>query len=270
MTTDAVLITETNELSATPTPEPRKRGRKKSNIDSTVKIELDRATDRTRCSRYRARQRGERESLQQQVKALTEELTTRQQAENMSKELSTSTWKTIAQRELATRLIAETQQRQMCEAVETRAAFIRGFQEMIQLQDKVGNFVQRKKIRVEPSDAAFYKAFCKIWTLSTPRLIHASYQQEDRMVLVWQSIIEGEGMFTGMRAGETGWDVLAPSTDSTKPGTVLRICISHSPMQLGGETTLESMVKQFTGMILEMVAEDGVEIMKKFEKLHIC
>ncbi|KAG2801293.1 hypothetical protein PC129_g19202 [Phytophthora cactorum] len=47
----------------------------------------------------------------------------------------------------------------MCEAVETRAAFIRGFQEMIQLQDKVGNFVQRKKIRVEPSDAAFYKAF---------------------------------------------------------------------------------------------------------------
>ncbi|KAG3054088.1 hypothetical protein PI124_g16834 [Phytophthora idaei] len=41
-------------------------------------------------------------------------------------------------------------------------------------------------------------------------------------------------------------------------------------MQLGGVTTLESMVKQFTGMILEMVAEDGVEIMKKFEKLHTC
>ncbi|KAG2787799.1 hypothetical protein PC116_g22317 [Phytophthora cactorum] len=37
-----------------------------------------------------------------------------------------------------------------------------------------------------------------------------------------------------------------------------------------GDTTLESMVKQFTGMILEMVAEDGVEIMKNFEKLHIC
>ncbi|KAG2787402.1 hypothetical protein Pcac1_g3288 [Phytophthora cactorum] len=82
MTTDAVLITEveafltsswelpalpaseavsdaigdeTSELSATPTPEPRKRGQKKSNIDSTVKIELDRAKDRTRCSRYRAR-----------------------------------------------------------------------------------------------------------------------------------------------------------------------------------------------------------------------
>ncbi|RAW23571.1 hypothetical protein PC110_g19993 [Phytophthora cactorum] len=152
MTTDAVLITEveafltsswelpalpaseavsdaigdeTSELSATPTPEPRKRGQKKSNIDSTVKIELDRAKDRTRCSRSCPR----------------------------------PTWKTIAQRELATRLIAEEQQRQMCEAVETRAAFIRGFQEMIQLQDKVGNFVQRKKIRVEPSDAAFYKAF---------------------------------------------------------------------------------------------------------------
>ncbi|KAG3156463.1 hypothetical protein PI126_g8756 [Phytophthora idaei] len=220
----------------------------------------------------------------------------------MSKELSTSTWKTIAQRELATRLIAEEQQRQMCEAVETRVAFIRGFQEMIQLQDKVGNFVQRKKTRVEPSDAAFYKEFlqdvdaiyaqtdtvlrtcgqelagednvdsnglwkedsktgfflftdntfmpsdfketCRIlWDagqlphrqenrqrftdvedptntaafkfqissrLSTGRAVSAvqrvvtrRYQQEDRMVLVWQSIIEGEGMFTGMRAGET-------------------------------------------------------------------
>ncbi|KAG3136260.1 hypothetical protein C6341_g21460 [Phytophthora cactorum] len=71
------------------------------------------------------------------------------------------------------------------------------------------------------------------------RVVTRRYQQEDRMVLVWQSIIEGEGMFTGMRAA----------------------C---------GDTTLESMVKQFTGMILEMVAEDGVEIMKNFEKLHIC
>ncbi|KAG6949583.1 hypothetical protein JG687_00014767 [Phytophthora cactorum] len=32
------------------------------------------------------------------------------------------------------------------------------------------------------------------------RVVTRRYQQEDRMVLVWQSIIEGEGMFTGMRA----------------------------------------------------------------------
>ncbi|KAF1786607.1 hypothetical protein GQ600_21128 [Phytophthora cactorum] len=80
------------------------------------------------------------------------------------------------------------------------------------------------------------------------RVVTRRYQQEDRMVLVWQSIIEGEGMFTGMRA-----EYAYPLTNAA--------C---------GDTTLESMVKQFTGMILEMVAEDGVEIMKNFEKLHIC
>lgn len=42
-------------------------------------------------------------------------------------------------------------------------------------------------------------------------VISRRYQTSDRMVFVWQSYMDGEGMFTGMRAAETGWDMLTPS-----------------------------------------------------------
>ncbi|KAG6587173.1 uncharacterized protein IUM83_03060 [Phytophthora cinnamomi] len=102
------------------------------------------------------------------------------------------------------------------------------------------------------------------------RVITRRYQEEGRMVLVWQSLMEGEGMFTGMRAGETGWDVLTPSTDASRPGTVIQTCISHTPMHFGAIGLHNPRSKQFTGMILELVAGDGIKIMKEFEKLHIA
>lgn len=128
----------------------------------------------------------------------------------------------------------------------------------------------------DPTKTAAFK-FRVTNRLSTGRVVSAvqrvvirRYQQKGRMVLVWQSLIEGEEMFTGMRAGETGWDVLTPSTEASKTGTVIRTCISHTPMHFGTEALHESGLRQFTGMILEKVAEDGVEIMKEFGKLHVA
>lgn len=98
------------------------------------------------------------------------------------------------------------------------------------------------------------------------RVVTRRYQDNGRMVLVWQSLMEGEGMFTGIRAGETGWDVLTPSKD----GTLIQTCISHTPMNFDAIELQKPRLKQFTGMVLESVAGDGIEIMKDFEKLQIA
>ncbi|GMF65941.1 unnamed protein product [Phytophthora lilii] len=318
----------------TPPPSvPRKRGRKKSNIDPATKHELDRIKDRNRCSKYRARQRNERIGLQQEVQTLTAKLVALQEAKKMSSELSMSTWQMIAQRELEARQSSEEQQRRLCAAVKARAACIRDFQEMVQRVGAVHKDSQPlKRARVERSDVAVYEVFLqdldaiyaktdevlrgcglnltgqdqvqskRMWNkadragfflfmdnqtmpfdfkeacqtlwysallphrqedrkvfdgvddpentaafkfrvsnrLATgqvvsvvQRVVTRRYLEEGRMVLVWQSLMEGEGMFIGMQAGETGWDVLTPSMDASKPGTVMRTCISHTPVQFG-------------------------------------
>ncbi|GMF65943.1 unnamed protein product [Phytophthora lilii] len=358
-----------------PPHEPKKRGRKKSTIDPVIKLELDRIKDRKRCSRYRARQRDERQSLKQQVKTLTAELAERKKAQETSRQLSTSAWKMLAQSELEARLNSEEQQRLLYEAVEARAAFIREFQKALRTQLKTNGGAEleeessrQKRSRLDPCDAAFYEVFVddldaiyaqtddtlracglgaanddhvkpkQLWRedggtgcfmyidkhvmplnfqqtcemfwqagklpfrqedrqdfesvndpdntaafkfrvsnrLSTGRVVSAlvrfvtrRYQEENRVVVVWQSLMEGEGIFTGMRAGETGWDVLTPSTATPNSGSVVKTCICHTPMHLSTVSSHDPAVKQFTGMMLGSVADDGTEIAKMFEKLLI-
>ncbi|GMF42141.1 unnamed protein product [Phytophthora fragariaefolia] len=359
---------DASDISVIPPTEPRKRGRKRSNIDPAVKQELERAKDRKRCSRYRRRQRDERQKLQQEVENLTAQLTNLQKAWQVSNELATSTWKVVAHRELKERLSAEEHQRRLFDAVEARAAYIRRFQELMQLFksghiDQELCLPQHKKVRVDSSDAAFYRVFAEdldsiyartdevlrtcgldavvvpklnsketwegdcntgaflftnhqqipfnfdqacqtLWeagqlphrhldrqdfddvdgpentaafkfrvtnSLSTGKVVSAvqrvvarRYMEKGRMVLVWQSLMEGEGIFTGMRAGETGWDVLTPTTYGSK----MQTCISHAPMHFDINSLRQVCLKPFTGMILESVADDGTEMMKEFEKLH--
>ncbi|KAG7382181.1 hypothetical protein PHYPSEUDO_005156 [Phytophthora pseudosyringae] len=78
---------------------------------------------------------------------------------------------------------------------------------------------------------------------------------------------EGEGIFNGMRAGETGWDVLMRSIVVPETGSVVKTCICHTPMHLGTVATHEPAVKQFTGMMCGSVAD---EIAQMFENLQLA
>ncbi|KAG2908426.1 hypothetical protein PC117_g19960 [Phytophthora cactorum] len=60
----------------TASSKPRRRGRKKSNVDPVTKREMNRLKDRKRCSSYRQRQRNEHEGLHKEVRVLTAKLHT--------------------------------------------------------------------------------------------------------------------------------------------------------------------------------------------------
>ncbi|KAG1703514.1 hypothetical protein DVH05_007461 [Phytophthora capsici] len=103
------------------------------------------------------------------------------------------------------------------------------------------------------------------------RVVTCRYRTRDRQVFVWQSYMDGEGMFTGLRAGETGWDILTRSVDASGLEKVTRTTVIwHTPMHVGNATIPESIMKEFTAMTIDSVSEDGNEIAKEFEKIRIA
>ncbi|GMF65942.1 unnamed protein product [Phytophthora lilii] len=156
------------------------------------------------------------------------------------------------------------------------------FDQACQTLWRAAQLPHRQQDRVEslgvpdPSNTTAFK-FRVLRRLSSGQVVSAAqrvicrrYQTSDRMVFVWQSYMDGEGMFAGLRAGETGWDVLARSTDSSGVVRVTRTsCICHSPMRIEGLVTREPAVKQFNDMLIGAVTEDGNEITKRFETLEI-
>ncbi|KAG7395463.1 hypothetical protein PHYBOEH_003726 [Phytophthora boehmeriae] len=101
------------------------------------------------------------------------------------------------------------------------------------------------------------------------RFVARRYKEDGRGVIVWRSLTEGEGMFTGMHLDETGWAVAIPLPGQPEAGTLVRTCIRHKPMHFGPVVTQDSSVKQFTDAVLGMVNEDGLEITSKLGKLHL-
>ncbi|OWZ20649.1 hypothetical protein PHMEG_0004909 [Phytophthora megakarya] len=130
-------------------------------------------------------------------------------------------------------------------------------------------------------------------------VVSRCYRTRDRMVFVWQKFMDGEGIFTGLRAGETGWDVLTLAADigtvvrrtviwhtpmhlragetgwdvltlAADTGTVeRRTVIWHTPMHIDGTMLCEEVVKEFASLTIGSVTEDEDEISKKFDELRI-
>ncbi|KAG7382566.1 hypothetical protein PHYPSEUDO_004765 [Phytophthora pseudosyringae] len=99
------------------------------------------------------------------------------------------------------------------------------------------------------------------------RAVVRQYLKDDRSVVVWRSLSEGEGMFTGMHADECGWCVSIPLPNSPKPSTLTRVMMRHVPMHFSSKATQEVEAKQFTGFVLDTGSEDALEITNRLEKL---
>ncbi|RLN96766.1 hypothetical protein BBJ28_00014670 [Nothophytophthora sp. Chile5] len=99
------------------------------------------------------------------------------------------------------------------------------------------------------------------------RVVARRFEETNRMVTIWRSFTEGEGVFTGMHSDETGWCVAKPSPTPLTGGTVLETCIRHVPMHFQNTATLEPAVEQFTDLVLNSGTEDGTEITGMLEKL---
>ncbi|KAL3665651.1 hypothetical protein V7S43_009086 [Phytophthora oleae] len=139
------------------------KGRKKSKqtLDPVAKHELEKAKDRKRRSTYRERRRVEKETLKQQVGELSTELAELQKAKEADRYLASSAWEMVANRQLQARVDAEEKQRRLLRAIESRGALIQDFQSIIHdVDEKVADVAfKHKRIRFEPSDAEFYKAY---------------------------------------------------------------------------------------------------------------
>ncbi|KAG7386141.1 hypothetical protein PHYBOEH_008778 [Phytophthora boehmeriae] len=130
-----------------------------------LKYELERAKDRKRRSAYRERRRIERETLQQQVRELSKQLSDLENGEDIGRQLSKSAWKMIAHTQYQHRVNAEAYQRQLIAAINTRSALIRDFQAFV--RDKCANgadvddavIFRPKRMKLEPSNAEFYGSY---------------------------------------------------------------------------------------------------------------
>ncbi|RLN94263.1 hypothetical protein BBJ28_00006982 [Nothophytophthora sp. Chile5] len=96
------------------------------------------------------------------------------------------------------------------------------------------------------------------------------FEENDRVVTIWRSFTEGEGVFTGMHSDETGWCVAKPSPTPLAGGTVFETCIRDVPMHFRSTATLEPAVEQFTDLVLNSGTEDSAEITDMLEKLLLA
>ncbi|RLN67029.1 hypothetical protein BBJ28_00019009 [Nothophytophthora sp. Chile5] len=99
------------------------------------------------------------------------------------------------------------------------------------------------------------------------RIVARRYQETDRTVFVWRALTEGEGIFAGLHADETGWCVIRPCTAFSETGTILETCIRQVPMHLEGAARLEAVSTQFTDVVLSSGTEDAVETVSKLERV---
>ncbi|RLN96949.1 hypothetical protein BBJ28_00016703 [Nothophytophthora sp. Chile5] len=102
------------------------------------------------------------------------------------------------------------------------------------------------------------------------RVVARRFEERDRVVTIWRSFTEGEGVFTGMHSDETGWCVAKPSPTSSAENTLLEMCIRNVPMHFRSTATLEPAVEQFTDLVLNSGTEDSAEITGMLEKLLLA
>ncbi|GMF33503.1 unnamed protein product [Phytophthora lilii] len=101
------------------------------------------------------------------------------------------------------------------------------------------------------------------------RLVIRRHEEAGRMVMVWRLFTEGEGIFIGMHADETGWGVAAPVKKSSQTGTVMTTCVQNVPMHLDSVAAREPAVKQFAGKLFDWGTENHNEVMKRVASLQL-
>ncbi|GMF61918.1 unnamed protein product [Phytophthora fragariaefolia] len=161
-------------------------------LDAAAKLQLMREKDRKRRSGYRERRKLEKATLEKEVGGLSAQLLELQRARRAKRSLASSAWEMVAKRQLQARVDAEEKQRRLITAVESQANAIEQFKDILHcrlgaLTDVDDAGYKQKRIRFEPSDAEFYKAF--------ENDLDGIYAQTDAMLQQY-----------GLNSMERGWD----------------------------------------------------------------
>ncbi|KAG3128103.1 hypothetical protein PC128_g27018, partial [Phytophthora cactorum] len=93
------------------------------------------------------------------------------------------------------------------------------------------------------------------------------YLEEERMVVVWRALSEGEGEFTGIHSDETGWSVVRPN-DADEPllRVVMQTFVRFIPMDITKTSSDAVGGYQFTKFVVSSVEEDGAEIARMMDE----
>ncbi|OWZ02440.1 hypothetical protein PHMEG_00025997 [Phytophthora megakarya] len=98
-------------------------------------------------------------------------------------------------------------------------------------------------------------------------IVGRRYNENDRVVVVWRSFTEGEGLFSGMHSDETGWCIVHPSTIAENTGTSVDLCIRHKPMHIDSVERNEHIVEQFAGLVNNSGSEDVATITSSLKNM---
>ncbi|TDH66005.1 hypothetical protein CCR75_007086 [Bremia lactucae] len=94
------------------------------------------------------------------------------------------------------------------------------------------------------------------------RYVVRRFSEDHRTVFVWKTHSEGEGIFQGMHADETGWICIEPTVDENV--TLVRVCVRQVPVRFGISTF---QVEDFHEILQSSVHEDMNEITSALDKL---
>ncbi|KAG1692560.1 hypothetical protein DVH05_025312 [Phytophthora capsici] len=94
------------------------------------------------------------------------------------------------------------------------------------------------------------------------------YVEDERVVMVWRALSQGEGAYTGIHSDETGWCVVRPN-DSDEPlmRTVMQTFVRFIPLDITKASNSAVNGFQFTKLVVTSVEEDGAEVARMMDSL---
>ncbi|CAI5739092.1 unnamed protein product [Hyaloperonospora brassicae] len=97
------------------------------------------------------------------------------------------------------------------------------------------------------------------------RQVGCRFVEKNRTIIVWKTHSEGEEVFRGMHADETGWVCLIPGSDEDT--TNVMMCVRQVPMKLILSSTGDARVEEFHDLLQNAVSEDISEVTSELDKL---
>ncbi|KAG6610388.1 uncharacterized protein IUM83_19448 [Phytophthora cinnamomi] len=97
------------------------------------------------------------------------------------------------------------------------------------------------------------------------RYVMHRYEEENRVLLVWKSHAEGEGVFTGMHSDETGWIYLQPALEENS--TEIGVCIRQIPLRFSISTEGDAIALEFRRVLQSNVDEDMVVVTRALDRM---
>ncbi|OWZ13309.1 hypothetical protein PHMEG_00013383 [Phytophthora megakarya] len=93
------------------------------------------------------------------------------------------------------------------------------------------------------------------------RLVARRFIEQDRIVCIWKTYTEGEGIFHGMHSNQTGWSSIRSLAD--RPGTLGEVCVRQFPVLFNASPPAAHKFHRFLQTRLD---EDKHEMMASIHK----